>query len=86
MEWDLPWVTAVEEEVNVQGLWAGPKIVMSESMAGFWGGGDSVKMAGGGVPLLYVSRACQPLVASLSHLVINFHRRLRSNRREKVDD
>ena len=59
---------------------------MSESMAGFWGGGDSVKMAGGGVPLLYVTRACQPLVASLSHLVINFHRRLRSNRREKVDD
>ena len=86
MEWDLPWVTAVEEEVKVQGLWAGPKIVMSESMAGFWGGGDSVKMAGGGVPLLYVTRACQPLVASLSHLVINFHRRLRSNRREKVDD
>ena len=46
MEWDLPWVTAVEEEVDVQGLWAGPKIVMSESMTGFWGGGDEVKMAG----------------------------------------
>ena len=86
MEWDLPWVTAVEEEVDVQGLWADPKIVMSESMLGFWGGGDAVKRVGGGVPLLYVTRACQPLVASLSHLVINFHRRLRSNRREKVDD
>ena len=55
MEWDLPWVTAVEEEVDVQGLWAGPKIVMSESMLGFWGGGDAVKMVGGGVPLLYVT-------------------------------
>ena len=86
MEWDLPWVTAVEEEVDVQGLWADPKIVMSESMLGFWGGGDAVKMVGGGVPLLYVTRACQPLVASLSHLVINFHRRVSSNRREKVDD
>ena len=49
MGWDLPWVTAVEEEAS-QGLRDGPKIVMSESMADFWGGGDEVKMAGGRGP------------------------------------
>ena len=38
----------MEEDEGSQGLQAGPTVVMSESMVGFWGGGDEMKMVGGG--------------------------------------